>query len=261
MIRELSRCSALFASNYAIFHSVKENHRNLRTKHSMWTMQNGYKSLSPDAYPNRVWASGVDGALKVYLVRTADETIDNSTESLNGFKILLHTPGEIPRLTQKYFRISMKKHFLVNIRPQMISTSKGLDSYEPDKRQCFLNEERKMRFFKIYTKSNCQLECLTNFTLRNCQCVHFSMPRSRDTPVCESDKWGCARDARKLFTRKMLEENLKPICQKNEHNLDDDPSCKCLSSCTSIQYDTEISFDDFPYDKINERMNIPADPK
>jgi amiloride-sensitive sodium channel len=228
----------------------------------MWTMQNGYKSSSSDAYPNRVWDSGVNGALKIYLRRTADESIDNTTESLNGFKVLLHTPGEIPRLTKRYFRVAMKKHFVVNIRPQMISTSKGLDSYEPEKRQCFLYKEKKMRFFKIYTQSNCQLECLTNFTIRNCQCVHFSMPRSNDTSVCESDKWGCTRESQKLFTRKMLEVNLKPkLCRMQEENLVDEFSCDCLPSCTSIEYDTEVSFDDFPYDKINEAMNISTDSK
>lgn len=227
-------------------------------KHNMWTMQSGYKSNSPEAYPNRVWDSGVNGALKIYLKRTADESIDNSTQSLNGFKVLLHTPGEIPRLTKKYFRVSMKKHFLVSIRPQMITTSKGLDSYDPQKRQCFLYQEKKMKFFKIYTQSNCQLECLTNFTIKKCDCVHFSMPRLSDTPVCESDKWGCAREARKIFSRKMLEENLKPnSCKLND--LEDDFSCDCLPSCTSIEYDTELSYDEYPYDKINDALNITSD--
>jgi acid-sensing ion channel, other len=218
-------------------------------------MEKGYFSNSPDAYPHRVLDSGVNGALKIYLRRTANESLDNSIESLNGFKVLLHTPGEIPRLTKKYFRISMKKHFLINIRPQMMTTSKGLDHYDPDKRQCYLHKEKQLKFFKIYTQSNCELECLSNFTARICKCVHFSMPRNNSTKICLDDKWGCPRKARKQFSRKMLEESLKPKSCGSE----DDLSCECLPSCTSIEFDTEISHDEYPYDKINDALNITVD--
>lgn len=152
----------------------------------------------------------------------------------------------------------MKKHVLVNIQPQIITTSKGLDTYSPEKRQCFLYNEKKIKFFKIYTQSNCQLECLTNFTITICDCVHFSMPRSNDSSVCASDKWGCVREARKLFSRKMLEENLKPqICDLNDS--DNEFTCDCLPSCTSIEYDTELSYDDYPYNRINNALNVTND--
>lgn len=217
-------------------------------------MENGYKSFSPDAYPHRVLDSGVSGALKIYLKRSIDESIDNSTESLNGFKVLLHTPGEIPRLTKKYFRVPMRKHFLINIQPQMMTTSKGLDSYAPQKRQCCLEKEKKLKFFKIYTQSNCQLECLTNFMIKRCGCVLSSMPRFNATPMCQSEKWGCPRETRKLFSRKRLVMSLL-------YDIDDDVSCDCLPSCTSIEYDTETSFDEYPYDKINKALNISNDDK
>lgn len=44
------------------------------------------------------------------------------------------------------------------------------------RRQCFFNNERYLRFFKLYTQANCELECLTNHTLKECSCVKFSMP-------------------------------------------------------------------------------------
>jgi hypothetical protein len=44
------------------------------------------------------------------------------------------------------------------------------------RRQCYIAGERQLKFFKIYTKSNCELECLTNLTLRYCNCSAFFMP-------------------------------------------------------------------------------------
>lgn len=38
-------------------------------------------------------------------------------------------------------------------------------------------KEKPLIYFKVYTQSNCILECLTNATLKKCGCVSFYMPR------------------------------------------------------------------------------------
>jgi hypothetical protein len=53
----------------------------------------------------------------------------------------------------------------VSVKPNMITTSDGLIGYAPNRRQCYFNDERQLKFFKVYTQSNCELECLANFTL------------------------------------------------------------------------------------------------
>jgi hypothetical protein len=44
------------------------------------------------------------------------------------------------------------------------------------RRQCYFSRERELKFFKIYTKANCELECLANLTLRYCNCSLFYTP-------------------------------------------------------------------------------------
>lgn len=118
----------------------------------------------------------------------------------------------------------MKKHFLINIRPQMITTSKGLDSYDPLKRL---------------------LECLTNYTLKRCQCVNFLMPRNNATKVCP-------------LTKTVLREKLKRNpCDGSYEEI----FCDCLPSCTSLKYKTEVSFDNYPYKRINDAMRFITDTK
>lgn len=95
---------------------------------------------------------------------------------VQGFKILLHTPGEVPQVSKHYFRVPLLQEVLVSVKPNMITTSEGLMSYEPNRRQCYFNSERQLRFFKVYTQRNCELECLSNFTRIECGCVKFSMP-------------------------------------------------------------------------------------
>jgi amiloride-sensitive sodium channel len=62
------------------------------------------------------------------------------------------------------------------VKPQMITTSKNLDQYHYDRRNCYFGHEKELKYFKFYTQSNCELECLTNFTRQECGCVKFSMP-------------------------------------------------------------------------------------
>lgn len=97
----------------------------------------------------------------------------------------MHTPGDVAQVSKQYFRIPFDQEVLISIRPKIITTSDGLKHYEPNRRQCYFQKERALRYFNIYSQSNCELECLANFTLSKCGCVKFSMPRKhffRATP-------------------------------------------------------------------------------
>jgi acid-sensing ion channel, other len=85
-------------------------------------------------------------------------------ESDQGFKVFLTIPGEIPQVSKQYFQVPLEQKVIMTVKPNMMTTSKGLTDYSPDQRQCYFNNERNLKFFKVYTQSNCELECLTNFT-------------------------------------------------------------------------------------------------
>ena len=95
---------------------------------------------------------------------------------VQGFKIILHTPSEVPEVSKHYFRVPTFQEVMMSVKPQMITTSDDLIGYKPNRRQCYFNSERQLRFFKVYTQRNCELECLSNFTRTECGCVKFSMP-------------------------------------------------------------------------------------
>lgn len=135
-----------------------------------WTLEDGYSTNEATTYPRRVLGPGARAGLNIVLKLTEPDLDYICRGPVQGFKILLHTPGEIPRVSKQYFRVPLRQEVVVSVKPNMITTSEGLADYEPERRQCYFNNERNLTFFKVYTQSNCELECLAEFTLsENCR--------------------------------------------------------------------------------------------
>lgn len=148
-------------------------------------------------------------------------------------------------MTTNYFRVASSQGTTVNIRPNVIYTSKRLTGYTHEQRQCYLDGEKKLQFFKVYTQSNCEMECAANYTLRKCGCVKFSMPRLNVTRVCGLKDRNCVEKAAdELFED--LNENLMP----EEGHTENHVKCHCLPACTSIDYYTEMSQVEFDIKKV-----------
>lgn len=169
-------------------------------------------------------------------------------------------PGVIPQLSKHYLHMPMKRDVLISVNPQVIKTDEDLKVYPPDvyvqqkiifflqisifyffhsfffiittfRRQCYFSEEKTLQFFKEYTKPNCDFECLTNYTLKKCDCVRFSMPRTEFTIICGIKKIDCCIEAEDELLR-------KDDGQLGNSEFDD---CNCLPSCTSYSYGVEQS--------------------
>lgn len=64
------------------------------------------------------------------------------------------------------------------------------------KRHCYLENEKSLQFYKNYTVSNCQDECVANAVFQTCSCVRFYMPRNSTQPLCKTDQFTCTDDAK-----------------------------------------------------------------
>lgn len=130
-----------------------------------WSLEKGYMTDNAETYPRRVLGPGARAGFNIVLKLTEPDLDYICRGPVQGFKIILHTPGEIPRVTKQYFRAPLRQEVVVSVKPNMITTSEGLASYAPERRQCYFNDERNLHFFKVYTQNNCELECLANYTL------------------------------------------------------------------------------------------------
>lgn len=144
---------------------------------SNWSLELGYDNLrSETAYPYRTFGSGPDFSLHIVL-RVLNKDIDYLCGAGNtGFKIMFSQPTESLQKLRRYFHISLGRTAYFEIDPKLIVASEHVQKYKPHRRGCYLASERSLRFFKHYTQRNCEMECLTNYTLAQCGCIKFSMP-------------------------------------------------------------------------------------
>lgn len=91
-------------------------------------------------------------------------------------QIIIHTPVEVPTTINGYIRIPSNQETVIMLKPNMLRTNNALRTYDPIGRQCYYEEERYLRFFRVYTQRNCEMECITNYTVTKCGCSAFYLP-------------------------------------------------------------------------------------
>lgn len=217
---------------------------------SNWSLTGGYTTRQSETYPRRVLGPGTRASLIVVLRLDSIDEDYTCRGPVQGFKFLLHPPNEIPRVSTNYFSIPLDQEVIVSVKPNMMTTSPKLRSYKPEVRQCFFDGEKKLKFFRIYTQNNCEIECLSNFTLKTCGCVKFSMPHNESTLICDQSKIQCYNEAEDKLIETVLEQGLEFESGKTE--------CDCKPSCTSVNYNAEISQTDFNFQRVLESFDEPA---
>lgn len=148
-----------------------------------WDVENGYSNSESNNtdrsylmdYPRRVFGVGHQTSLAASF-RTNEHNIVHPCNQMQGFLVFVHNPFDMSQLSRKFINLNVDEEISLSIKPNMITTSEGLRHYDPNRRGCYFVGERELRFFKIYTQDNCELECVSNSTERRCGCVKFSYP-------------------------------------------------------------------------------------
>lgn len=142
-----------------------------------WDQDTGYTTDQIGSeYPLRNFNSRTFGGLIFYTRLLKRDMAYECRGPFHGFTLALSTPEDMIGLSRRIIRVSPLEQATISIFPKMIFSSKRVSKYTPVERQCYKNSERQLRFFKIYGQHNCEMECLANFTKRECGCVKFSMP-------------------------------------------------------------------------------------
>lgn len=230
----------------------------LRTpKHGLaaeWFLDKDYESMKLRTFPHRVVGSGLHSGLSIELKLNKSDLNPGCKRGLWGFRLALHTPAELPHMSNLFYSIPLNHQTTIAVKPHSIYSSKDVKGYDPESRKCYFNDEKFLKYFKVYSKSSCELECLSNYVLSTCGCVKFSMARDNTTQVCDHLQLECVHEAEITFAthdleRKLLSKKLKKdlksglISRNNEmfKMLKKMESCSCLPSCTSLRYDAEVS--------------------
>lgn len=200
---------------------------------STWSPTDGYATTNVHEYPLRILGTSVGFDVAMIVDR-------NDNNMSDAIRVAFHLPNEIVSGLTKvnYLSFSRDNQLVLNVIEQR--TDNTLLRYDPEKRQCYFDNERKLKFFRQYTKDNCFYECLVNYTLKTCGCVKFSMPRQKDTPICNVTKLRCYMNA---F------DNWPDASEESEF------PCNCLPPCNAIYYE-QLRNDDFGTQSTYAKMDF-----
>ncbi|RZC36788.1 pickpocket protein 28 [Asbolus verrucosus] len=226
-----------------------QNYHQIPYRSTNWSLEHGYaKDAGISTYPKRALLAGATNGLRFKILTPKVDLDYACKDSLQGYKVLLHTAMRMPRPSQQYFRIPLDQSVVGAVQPVMITTSESVKVYNPKKRECYFPSERHLKYFKIYTSLNCMMECLTNYTFDNCGCVNFFMPRENGTQVCGTYNVECMKEAEADMQMKNLKRKLnKPKHKRKKKKGKVD--CDCMPICADLTYDVETSQTDWDWEK------------
>ncbi|KAL1401557.1 hypothetical protein pipiens_006516 [Culex pipiens pipiens] len=202
----------------------------------MWSPEKGYlEDTFSVVEPLRAPGTGMSNGLTVDLVLDVRNFDYLCKGPIQGFKVQIHTPTEYPLMSKRFIRVPLDQEVTALVKPQFVGTSWKLKDYEPSRRNCYFEHERPLRYFRIYSQDNCELECLSNFTLARCGCVRFSMPRIvSETKICNASSLPCVVDAERTLST-ALNSTIKRTAFTFQTR------CSCLPGCTVLRYDVMLT--------------------
>lgn len=113
------------------------------------------------------------------------------------YLVFVHNNDEIPWDIERAYVIEANyyAHTELVITPTKISTSIDLRyKFTPDERGCYFEDEHKLKYFKKYSKSHCELECWITFIKQNCECLPIWLPHEPHIKICDFSKSECLED-------------------------------------------------------------------
>lgn len=185
--------------------------------------------------------------------------------AIEGYKIAFHLPNELPHVWKKQYHVSANQAAMFMVAPNLISTPPTLRRHPPMIRQCYFNGERQLKYYQYYSQHNCEEECLTNYTLKECGCVQFAMPSKMNVlkignilhlsvfvfflgspgmKMCGTRRLLCLANAENgLYLTGAIEK------------------CNCLPSCSTLTYDIEPNLVEYDFLKAWSKSKFPQAPE
>ncbi|KAG5681851.1 hypothetical protein PVAND_011259 [Polypedilum vanderplanki] len=151
-------------------------------------------------------------------------------ERCNFPKVLVHHPTLSPTFIDRdeFIDINFGETMNIELNVVIIRTDKNLKKLKSVERGCYFDNEFQLKFFKTYTQKNCEIECFTNITIKECGCVSHLMPYNaiKNIIICQNEYQTFYESCLYQTTSKLLIS----IHFSTEQN------CSCLPLCNSVSY-------------------------
>jgi amiloride-sensitive sodium channel len=194
--------------------------------------------IPSEAYPLKV---GIDSPSKFVLKVTEPHIAEPSMKVCLERSLNIGHPHSLPTFIdhRMFERISVST--IVEVTPEITQTDESLRQLSPKERECFFEDEMKLRFFKVYTQRNCELECAVDNAVKFCR---ICMPtiyvyKNKTLDLCHGKINVCGTGVLDTYTAGR--------------------NCTCLPTCNSLIYHVKYYSSDSSDDNetvITVRMNM-----
>ncbi|CAL8113040.1 unnamed protein product [Orchesella dallaii] len=223
------KCCVFNMLPHSLLHTFTNDSRDSKELLGSWsswkdklTAQNYFRSddeQTPAPYPKRQNRAGKASGLMFLLDPALNEYFCTSSDS-TGFKLSVHFSADVPHVTDFGLAIRPNYEHFVSVTPDVIKADDVIRSYAINKRNCYFEGEFPLKYYSVYSASNCLDECVANKTYEQCSCVRYYMPRDDSREICRPGNITCADDVKKS----LFKSGVKQMCQQ------------CLPTCTEIKY-------------------------
>lgn len=93
-------------------------------------------------------------------------------EPVDGLHLIVHPADELPSDSSSHF-YQQFHHSVIDIFPQQTLISNELKEMSFQRRNCYLDREKQLKLFKVYTKQNCEHECQSFAFAKQCGCIPY----------------------------------------------------------------------------------------
>ncbi|XP_050536569.1 pickpocket protein 28-like isoform X2 [Daktulosphaira vitifoliae] len=204
-----------------------------KKKETSWSPDKGFsKNAIPFDTPWRVTGDTNNDAVRLVFNLRNIEGDNYCPHTMSGVMLILHKPSDTPIGYQPSAYFINDRLLSVSLTVYYKPTSQAVSKWSPETRNCYFENERSLKYFKIYTAHNCEIECRANATLRRCGCAAFYQPRDPEVPICGSQNYRCYKSSfNSDFS--IFQEDLRVPNSS-------DKDCGCLPDCSSYSYDYNV---------------------
>ncbi|XP_028898840.2 pickpocket protein 28 [Zeugodacus cucurbitae] len=217
-----------------------------------WTPEKGYNADLPKNYYPRV--SGGTGSrlgLTVVLNSSASEYYCTKSKSV-GFKILVHNPAELPRVTNYGFLVTAGREARIPVEPIYENAVPGIRSIRKEKRRCLFSDEGDLTYYRTYSRRNCEIECEAKILIDKCDCVLYYLPRiNASARICGPNDNACTTEVQTQIEssdKKVTCANCWPACFELSY--------RTTLTSTTITYGQFLTADEWPPELFNSATNF-----
>jgi acid-sensing ion channel, other len=101
-----------------------------------------------------------------------EEDAPKEFRAFEGYRTIVHSPYEFPSESSCSFYF-LDQFTQAAVTPEVTLLSDDLKTRSYQKRNCFFNGEKPLKYFKVYNRQNCNQECLSLNMSATCGCVLF----------------------------------------------------------------------------------------